>query len=572
MSFRPLIFGCGLIVGLALVSACSSPTDLETTEAGSEPAPSPDAPQQPDPPSMAELRAQADLDPESALRAMDGCVADYEREYTFWLLYAQATDALFLQKAADGSLGPGLATDLLEDGAEAYRTALRLNSADADVHLALAENRRQAGEPEAAWQAAEAACRALNRAGLIPGAEARTAAAQFGVRYVAAAIQAGEPVPGAAREIQIQLQQCTQAGHLDAFLPLSDLYAWQGLTTRAAEPLAELLGADPTRADAYGRLSSLGLSDRNLQVALLEQLRMDRPDSADALWYLGEARYLQGRECRVAADYLKAMECWDRAEESFLQAMNLRPDYETTCRDWLHIVRTQRGWTLRDEGRISEAAETFAATLEGDPERLEADSTPESLHLGIDAVTADFYRNGDLRGARRFLRRVCAVDDSDSNWTNNLGFFCRELGTAATARGETDKALGYYLDSWDAYTRCVEIASEDPRLVNDRALIAVYYLDEHHDFAEQELHRAIDLGVVRMAQWPEDVPEEERLYVEEAIGDAWENLAYLELVRRERIGESATYLENSKNYYPYEQRNGVQTLLQRLEALRAQEE
>ena len=265
------------------------------------------------------------------------------------------------------------------------------------------------------------------------------------------------------------------------------------------------------------------------------------------------------------------MECWDRAEECFLQAMTLEPAFTETCLEFQHIVRTQRGWTLRDERRPAEAAATFAAALEADPARLEPESTPDSLRLGIDTVAGDLYRAGDLRAARGFLRRVCAVHDGNSDWTNNLGFFCRDLGVEARAAGQEDRAVELFQESWEAYSRAVELAPTDARIVNDRALIAVYYLDEHWDFAEQELHRSIDLGTAQLAELGEDVPAAERRTLEEAVGDAWENLAYLALERRGVIADSPRYLAESVKYFPYERRGGVRALHAKLEELKNQD-
>jgi hypothetical protein len=97
-------------------------------------------------------------------------------------------------------------------------------------------------------------------------------------------------------------------------------------------------------------------------------------------------------------------------------------------------------------------------------------------------------------------------------------------------------------------------------VVNDRALIAVYYRDEDHDLAEQELHRSIALGTAALAEMDENVPQSEHEYVDMAVGDAWENLAYLYLVRRGEIGESEHFLRQSVKHFPYEERTGVQHL------------
>ena len=51
--------------------------------------------------------------------------------------------------------------------------------------------------------------------------------------------------------------------------------------------------------------------------------------------------------------------------------------------------------------------------------------------------------------------------------------------------------------------------------------------------------------------------DQEKQDLDEAIGDAWENLAYLDVIRRQRVDRAETYLQKSSSHYPYDQRSGV---------------
>ena len=113
------------------------------------------------------------------------------------------------------------------------------------------------------------------------------------------------------------------------------------------------------------------------------------------------------------------------------------------------------------------------------------------------------------------------------------------------------------------------MAPTDARLVNDHALIAVYYLDEHWDEAEQELHRAIRLGTQQLSEMGDDVPDKERQNLDEAVGDAWENLAYLDVMRRKKTDRAESFLSESLKHFPYENRNGVILIRKSLEQLRS---
>jgi len=579
MSFRPefhtLLFA-GLLAGLGSCQG-SHPTTTAQNEmppleqAEHNVATSDDIAQAELPPSLEELQSLAAEDPASALNRMDDLLAENQGNVPLLLLFADTTLRLFEQKQADGSLTPGLASDLLDDALGAYQGALAIEGSSTAGLLGLVRSYRQMGDSAAAWDAALGLFDQISpaiEAGNAVDSTLLVAIGQAGLSATVASIQAGNPAPRSTHIAILALQTAIEQGDPSATLPLSDLSAWLGNPTYAAEVIAAGLHQSPSDLVLFGRLQNLGKQDRNRQVSLLEQLRLDIPDQATPLWYLGEARYLQGRETRSAADYLKAQECWDRAEESFLQAMALEPSYTESCQAWLHLVRTQRGWTLRDEGRIADAAATFLSTLKADPKRLEPNAEAESLHLGIDTITGDYFNRDDLKSARHFLRNVCAVYDKNSDWTNNLGFFCRDLGVQALAAGDDTLAQQYFEESWEAYSRTVELSPNEARLVNDRALIAVYYLDQHWLLAEQELHRAIELGMKTLAEMGEDVPASEHEYFDMAVGDAWENLAYLYLNRYEEIGDSETYINNSLLHFPFKQRSGIPPLQRKLEERR----
>ena len=521
-------------------------------------------------PLIEEIRAIAAENPAAALNLLDKFdQLDAEQ----WQLFGETSMQLFHNKVADGTLGPGLAEDLLYEAEQAFGRAFELGGDPTASLLGLLNTRKQAGDPQGAWQAGQWLFERVEtqlQSGEYVASKTLLAIGTAGLDFTVASIQAGDPAPASAYMATAALESAMALGVLEAAQPLADLYAWNNEVELALSTLCAGLELSPGDLVLWGRMQNLGGKNRNEQVKHLELLRADCPGEATPLWYLGEARYWQGRDARVAADHLKALECWDRSEESFQQAMALNPDFSASCEEWLHYVRTQRGWSLRDEGRIADAAASFLHTLETAPERLEAESTPHSLRLGIDAITADFFRDNKLKDARGFLRSVCAIHDGNSNWTNNLGFFCRDLGTAALQNGHAELASQYFHESWEAYCRTVELTPDDARLVNDRALIAVYYLDEHWELAEQELHRAIELGTKTLAEMAEDVPKEEHEYFDMAVGDAWENLAFLNLIRRGEIGDSETYLKNSLKHFPFDKRDGIPPLQAKLEELRKQ--
>lgn len=540
--FRSLFRGIGAAGAFLPLLACS----------GEPVAPEPDGP------TLASLRAARAEGLGAALARMDEAVGTLGADPAFWLLYADTTLDLFDESLAAGRpLG-----HLPEDAAAGYATALELDPGLRPARIGRTRALRLAGraeeaaaEAERAWAADPQRERWSDRELIEVGLA--------GLGWTVLCIQDGGGVPPAAATAAQALEYAAARGAAGAFLPLHDLYAWQQSLPAAAEAAGRGLSQGADSEALFGRLRNLGASERNLQVATLEQARRARPDDAMLLWYLGEALFFSGQEARRAHDVLKADEAFDRAAEAFVLAQAARPDFAGSCAEWLHLLRVQRAWLLREDGRIPEAAGLALEALERAPERVEAEAQPDSLRLLLDALAYDLFAAGQLDEAVDFLGRVCAAHDSDANWMNNLGFFLREQGVAAVERGDAE-APAIFERSWLAYGRAVELAPEDARIVNDRALIAVYYLDEHHDFAERELQRSIALGTRQLAEMGPDVPAQERQDLDEAVGDAWENLAYLQLIRRGRTERVEEYLDESAKHYPHARRDGVAMLRQRL--------
>lgn len=552
--FRSLFSGTGRLCAamLPLLGACQGAPQAGSGESETRQ----------DPPTLADLRAAREQGLGYALSKMDEARAGLAADPGFWTLYADTTLDLFEESAAAGRP----LAHLPEDAAESYAVALELDPARLDARAGLARALALSG------RSAEAAAEAARAWEEHPDREAWSGAALLAVgraclAWTAERVGAGGGVPAEAAIGALALEHAAARGEPGAFLPLSDLYAWQGLDEAAAEAAARGLRAGASADELYARLRGLGRRERNLQVAALEEVRRARPSDALLHWYLGEALFFQGQETRRAHDTLKAEECYDRATECFVLARSLEPGFATTCAEWLHLLQVQRAWLLREDARAPEAAEVAAAALEAAPERLEPAPDPESLRLAIDTIAFDLFSSGRLREAIGFLRRVCAAHDGDADWLNNLGFFLREHALALSSAGD-GSAADLFEESWSAYSRAVQLSPEDARLINDRALIAVYYLGDRLELAERELHRSIQVGSRQLAEMSPDVPEAERRYVDEAVGDAWENLAYLQIVRRRSADRAEEFLEESVKHYPYARRNGVSALRQRLAELR----
>nr|MBC8369131.1 hypothetical protein [Planctomycetota bacterium] len=323
-----------------------------------------------------ELQVMVSDFPERALSDLDEWLAGYDSP-RLHLLFGQASLNLLEQRQASGKLGPGLAADLFSDADAAFAKSL----VNFDTHNAslrgMARSFCRQGQFVPAWSSAllwhSAEQHNFNLNDQLLFAEiglgrviaeqkkqaAETPAAHLAAEAFEAAIELGAP-------------HSTR-------ISLSDLHAWQQRPAAAAVELAAAISAAPDDPTAYQRLKSLCLDNRNLHTATLKQLCFELSDSASALWYYGEALYLQARDARAAADFIKGMSALDNAERAFEQAAILNEDFAQSCHDWISILKTLRAWLLRDDQRIDDAIASVLDVIEFNPIALQQPLLEESL-------------------------------------------------------------------------------------------------------------------------------------------------------------------------------------------------
>jgi tetratricopeptide (TPR) repeat protein len=544
------------VMGLA---SCS-----QWAKSAPEPPPEPVAPVVAQGPSLDELQTMvstpgADLN--AVLNAMERARPSFQLDPAYWLLFG-GTSLSFAQKQTD--LGQTSALEVMYNDAEfAYQKALELSPNSIDGLWGLIFSRRMLGNFEGAWQASLTAL-SLPSDLEIP-ARLPEEIGRAGLALVIESVNAGLPLPAAAGPAEGQFRLAWQAGREPALIGLSDLMAWQGRQPEAIEVLIDGLSKNPGMQAAADRLKNLAHGKE--LVGAWDRIGRRFPENALVQWRLGESLWNLYWNQRQKGEYSAAHETLNRAEDSFLNAMAVETSYRSSCQDWLHLVRTGHGWLYWLESRVDDAASAFLAALEADPDRLEDQADAETLRLGIYSVEGYYFQNDRLDKVRTFHARLFKTYQDNPDWTNNYAFACRDLAVQRAQQGKAEQARLIFEESWRAYTRTVELAPTDARLINDRALIAVYYLEDHWEEAEQELHRAIQLGTSQLAEMAQDVPERERQNLDEAVGDAWENLAYLDVMRRQRLDRATEFLAQAVQHYPFENRRGVLSIRAEIDKL-----
>lgn len=225
--------------------------------------------------------------------------------------------------------------------------------------------------------------------------------------------------------------------------------------------------------------------------------------------------------------------CYRRAIDAARASARIVPSWET---DVAVAIADLHGCIVRVLGEqrdlpaarraVEVAMPDLRAALSAAPSnptaRAALELVADGLFLAWGDVASDVAR---MKGAMAELADLWAfatehVVDS-AEWWNNLGFTARE-----SARYEA---------SYAAYERCIALAPDSVRYLNDTGLILLYHLHRDRDRAETLFRRAVELGAVQYAALAPDDPSEPEL--RSAYGDALLNLGLI-LARTERPAEA----------------------------------
>jgi len=293
---------------------------------------------------------------------------------------------------------------------------------------------------------------------------------------------------------------------------------------------------DVVLSAGYLAIDAFGEYQRAIDIA--DQLLVEHPDHGEALLMRGIAGVqLYAQEIGKASQRALA-DLRDMAEVDLLRAERLLPD------DW-YEPQEQLAWLYETSGRPREAvraaiavvdaapdygfgtlvrlarrygaegepagAEALAAMVERDPdalvERIREFDDPGQVAVELSWNGGAFFERGDLDALRRVLGTLLRIEPEDADLYNNHAFVCRETG--------------HYEEAYASYARAVELAGDDPRTLNDAALILTYHLGRDLEHADELYARAIALAEEQLGA--EDLDPERRAYLEEALRDARNN-------------------------------------------------
>lgn len=272
----------------------------------------------------------------------------------------------------------------------------------------------------------------------------------------------------------------------------------------AAPILFELIESHPDQAAMHSDLVQAVAESALFQEAFDFYAQLEGAPYWLDCWFRGQlhirrAHYLFNRYL----DDEQAIRDYSEGGRLLLESARVEPAYFDVASETVSYCRSWAGWVhLRDED-LESARGAFIDALGRLPEN--ANAVEGLSHIGQKLNAA-----GDLEAAREFFRVACQWAPERSDFWNNYGLLCRD----------TER----YDESFVAYRRALRLAPEDPRIINDCALLLQYHLDIDLDLAERWLLQARDLGERRWVDALDDATRADALMV---YGDSLVNLGRL---------------------------------------------
>lgn len=502
----------------------------------------------------AETAAQ-DGDLDGALAELDKGKKDLKDYGPYHALCGDYALRYARQAIAEGRKGADM---LLQDAVVTLTRAVQLDSEPAGPRLLLAEAQYEAGQLEPAVKTISALLLHLQSQG---GGDATVVATAHRLRANAAARAfTADPKGANSKQLlddaRLSFRQLEQKKLLD-----SDLRKTWSTTEAWAEAGAEAVGV-------YARALKDSPDDMQLLAAVVDTayaageptLAVDalkaRTDGA-GLWYLGRARFLAASTLRSVGKLDEALAELDRAIATFDQSKKAKADFADSCEQWIAICLGKQGNALIAKKDWAAAEKKLLESIQKRPDRLNDDlGLQETTKIGLMIVADHFAQGGDLGNTERIYRAATALCDNDLDLLNNEGLFARDHGNRLERDGKQKEAMELYEQSYKAYSRAAQLDDKNVRLLNDRALIAIHYLERDWDENKTVLDRAIELGEQQLKDFPAG-DADGRKKLDEAVGDAYENLALWHLKHGGDAKAAKAAAEKSLEHHPGRGRPGA---------------
>lgn len=502
--------------------------------------------------------------------------------------------------AAEGSMrlaqsGKGQANLHLIDAATNFDKALD-GVEDADHPLALqllAECRYQLGEFEAGEAAAlraangydavdvpenrrnAAAARLLaGRCGLQRFVAARQVELDEGERNKHGKIPPSRDTQDLANVAAGYFQQARREFPGEATTQLALLRQWLGQSNEVVRELEEGLRSAPQETVIHDAFIAW-MRDNDQWEALLgaySQFVRESPTTTILRWHQGRAVYTRADKLRQDGNFVGARNAYGKADAIFGDYVAMVPAHAEAANQWRALCQLSMARCAVDMGDLTGAEKHLLAAGDASPVATAyTDGKPQLADsFGGHFTAAAFAIHAALAesGADALARTLGFAERLLQRWPDRWGFLynnaalaARDLGVQKAQAGDAAAAKELWERSYRHYEKAVELSPDDARIVNDCGLMLVYHLDRDLDHARALFDRAIGLGKSQLAALPANADPRERERLEEAVGDAYQNIAVLlKEHRHEPFAVYRPFCEESVRYFPYQRREAAALL------------
>ncbi|MBK7875786.1 MAG: tetratricopeptide repeat protein [Planctomycetes bacterium] len=299
-------------------------------------------------------------------------------------------------------------------------------------------------------------------------------------------------------------------------IDLGHVHVWKKDVDAAVAAYGKGVGLDPTLANYPQLLSSLGAEKllAALDVAEADLVKLwGAENQADAtlLWWLGWSRLQQKQ--------------YEPAEQAFTRAV---AKFEGYVNSWFYVAVCR--FSRQDLGGAVEAIQKHQKLNAADLTATIQQNLAFNLPM-LDALVGFCAEKNPPRNldAGLLSEAQAAAKPDDVRYWNNAGLFYRDAGEPLGRSKDEEKkkqAMALWEKAYSCYSQALDLAKDDPAILNDTAVMLHYYLDRDLDKAKvmyqrsnQRAKELLEKGGLK--------PEQKDLY-EVALRDSGNNLKKLE--------------------------------------------
>ena len=355
---------------------------------------------------------------------------------------------------------------------------------------------------------------------------------------------------------------------------LAIIQRWLGQNGEAIRTYERGVINNPTETaihDAYiNWMCDLGQEDA--LVGGYRRFVREKPNATVLRWYQGRAIYARANRLRREGNFQGAIAIYQKSRDVFAEYLALTPKHRGTINQWQALCDLSMARCAADNGDLKNAEKHLLSAGETSPKATEyVDGKPQLVDTyGNHFTGAAFAIHQALtESPDKALERTLSFNEAivkrfPDQWGfvyNNAGLAARDLGVKLASLGDEPAAKELWERSYQHYVKAVELSPTDARIVNDCGLMLIYYLNRDLDNARQLCERAIEIGTAQLAEMPEDVAQRDRHLLEEAVGDAWQNIAVLLRTHKKAPFEDyQRFCEEAVKFYPYQRREAAAML------------